>query len=779
MSKIIFSLLILLNSAISLAQTNSIIIPTEPVEQVILHTDRDLYLSGEKIWFNAECYLTNENSGFNLSNILYIELYNHNKVYISKKKFKITNGAAYGSIDIPEIFASGNYFLRAYTQFEKNYHPGHFYTSIITILNPLTPLEEGSSTTLNADINIIPENGILVNGIASKIAYQIPANRSSNIEKMTITDSNKQKAADIIRINDKQGYFTLSTDKNLNYNLNLFYSNGDTIVQALPDSKESGLLLKTNTDFDDYVVVDIIQCQSLLEKNKAQEFTLQIKSSNLHTYVDQKIALEKLKNNLVFPTNELGYGLHYILLMDKEEKIIGISSVYISSEEVKLKVSTSKEVYKPRDLVKLNIEPEIFKYKDEYNVSISVVKKGTSNEKNLLLNYATQNPQLSISYMDSHNLGSILTKQEQNFLMILLNKNLSVNGFYNQLISSETKTLKWFPEIRDVSISGLVLNKISGEVVSDVAVFASVFKEHPQFHISKTNENGEFIFSLNNYVRNQDVCLLAESPPLSNFEIRVNNDFSKDFPQIKDVALNIDTTQKSLYEEMYINHQAGKSFKTEIGTKELGVSHFPFSFSDPQTTIIMDDYIKPPDLETAIKELFPDVKIHKSKGRYSMSIKNYKDMKIYHSPLVMVDNIPITDIKELLTVPINNIVSVEVHKEPIILGDNFIKGVFRVITNTKDFGGISIPKGSVFLEYQTISPSYAFDPQHYSSNDKRSNTIADFRNLLYWEPHIKLKEKNTISFYTSDHCSDYDIIIKGNNKKGKTFYKKYSLKVSK
>ena len=120
MNKIVFTLLMLQISILAISQNEPVKLQKDPLEQVILHTDRDLYLAGEKIWFNASVYITDEAAEHNMSNVLYIELFNNKRVYLSKKKFKILDGIAYGSIDIPEIFVSDNYFLRAYTQFQKN-----------------------------------------------------------------------------------------------------------------------------------------------------------------------------------------------------------------------------------------------------------------------------------------------------------------------------------------------------------------------------------------------------------------------------------------------------------------------------------------------------------------------------------------------------------------------------------------------------------------------------------------------------------------------------------
>ena len=105
-----------------------------------------------------------------------------------------------------------------------------------------------------------------------------------------------------------------------------------------------------------------------------------------------------------------------------------------------------------------------------------------------------------------------------------------------------------------------------------------------------------------------------------------------------------------------------------------------------------------------------------------------------------------------------------------------MNGIIRITTKTKDFAEISFPDESVFLEYQTVTPqSYPIFPNYLNATNK--NRIPDFRSLLYWNSDISITNKNkVIKFFASDHCSDYEIIVKGYNKnnqyvQGKSFIK--------
>ena len=98
-------------------------------------------------------------------------------------------------------------------------------------------------------------------------------------------------------------------------------------------------------------------------------------------------------------------------------------------------------------------------------------------------------------------------------------------------------------------------------------------------------------------------------------------------------------------------------------------------------------------------------------------------------------------------------------------------------TNTDNFGGIKTPKNSVFLEYQTISDHYNFTSAAYTDQQTIQNRKADFRTLLYWNPDIEFKNEQKVEFYTSDHCSKYEVIIRGFTEDGKACFAKSEFEV--
>ena len=104
-------------------------------EKVFLHTDKTVYTTGEILWFKA--YITNatDNNFSSLSSICYVEVFSSDKKPLLQAKIDIDSGRGNGSFVIPSFIRTGNYLIRAYTNWMKNFDPSFYFEQPLTIIN--------------------------------------------------------------------------------------------------------------------------------------------------------------------------------------------------------------------------------------------------------------------------------------------------------------------------------------------------------------------------------------------------------------------------------------------------------------------------------------------------------------------------------------------------------------------------------------------------------------------------------------------------------------------
>jgi len=104
-------------------------------EQIVGFTDRNLYLSGEDVWFSAFLLVNNNLKQNPLSKVLLLELFDRNTKVIARAKFFIAGNQCSGKFQIPPETLSDVYFLRFYTNYQRNLTSDNFAVVPLTIVN--------------------------------------------------------------------------------------------------------------------------------------------------------------------------------------------------------------------------------------------------------------------------------------------------------------------------------------------------------------------------------------------------------------------------------------------------------------------------------------------------------------------------------------------------------------------------------------------------------------------------------------------------------------------
>lgn len=111
---IFISLVFQVSTARSQNATAQVTKHNQAYEYLNVHTDRDLYLAGETIWYKL--YLGNHQNNVNdLSVVAYVEVIDAEGKILLRNKNKCTEGMSQGSISLPDEMPSSTYTLKAYT----------------------------------------------------------------------------------------------------------------------------------------------------------------------------------------------------------------------------------------------------------------------------------------------------------------------------------------------------------------------------------------------------------------------------------------------------------------------------------------------------------------------------------------------------------------------------------------------------------------------------------------------------------------------------------------
>lgn len=737
-------------------------------EEIILHTDRTLYVSGDNVWFNAEYMVNGQKSETKISKVLYVELFNPKLETVVQKKFKIQNYSVKGMLEIPEGAPTGNFILRAYTKYQRNFSHYDYTYKRIMVFNPeASPNNELKKA--EPDIRIFPAEKSFSRQASKGYPYFI--NLPDKFDSLHLFNS---KDSALMRLSvPMNGFGRIKGPQSDStaYSVKAYLSDGDSIIKKLPEPKKKELHISTR--FKDGALHYYI---AGLKKDSL--YQLEFYSQSLLKQYEREIGTDSPEGNL--PDNSLKSGLYFLVVRNSESgRIIHLKSVYkFCQKPLQPDITLEKKSYAPREKVAMNISP--VKNGKVTDLSVSVFRKGTGSHHRVPVpRHILTNPWLLPDFFCEKEDPEKYREQTDAALTVFDHR---LGGNIIRQINQMDINLKHLPEIRDVTVSGVVQNKKTGRPVPKQQVYGSVLFNNPQFHIYETNADGEFMFTLNDLQGVQDIflCPVQRSEEAQDYEILIKQDFDPRLPEFKSTPFPFDETDKHFLEEIRMNYQLNLAFN-QGGIEEKRSEKQPrfyYLFGKERISRILDNYVEVDEMWDVFYEIVPHVKPVRKKGAYELKIMDDNSWVLPGKPLILLDNVPIFDVNKIMDLHPSQVEKIEVIDRTYLLGSHAINGVILITTKTDNFGGVKFPEASVFAEYMTLAEDAEYTEVRYDTKSQRESETPDFRNLLYWQPEIKIADKSgSLRFYTSDRRGRYDIVVRGIDAEGHPVYAEKSVLV--
>ena len=111
------------------------------LERLYINTDRDIYFTGEMVWFKVYKLNSLTNAPYDLSKVVYIELLDSLDNPVNQVKILVNGTSGASAFRLSDTLSSGNYLIRAYTKWMLNYSEDRFFYKTLTIINPFKNID--------------------------------------------------------------------------------------------------------------------------------------------------------------------------------------------------------------------------------------------------------------------------------------------------------------------------------------------------------------------------------------------------------------------------------------------------------------------------------------------------------------------------------------------------------------------------------------------------------------------------------------------------------------
>ncbi len=115
-------------------------------EQVQLTTNKSYYHPNENLWFSGKMLYADATMSDSISKVVYVEWINPKNELISRQKHHVDSLHFRGMFTLPAELSLGNYRLRAYTKWIRNFGDSCFYEQIIPVISPKQYIADNATT---------------------------------------------------------------------------------------------------------------------------------------------------------------------------------------------------------------------------------------------------------------------------------------------------------------------------------------------------------------------------------------------------------------------------------------------------------------------------------------------------------------------------------------------------------------------------------------------------------------------------------------------------------
>jgi hypothetical protein len=173
-------------------------ISSRPIEKVYLNFDKPYYAVGDTIWFKAYVTMLNHQPSV-LSKIVYVEMIGNTDSLVQSMRIQVNNGVATGNIPLPQyLIKKGNYRIRAYTNWMRNFDGDYFFNKNIVVGNAInnevvtntsfSGSETKELTKINARIVYKDETGAPYAN--KKVTWKVETDSDKPLKGKGTTDNN-------------------------------------------------------------------------------------------------------------------------------------------------------------------------------------------------------------------------------------------------------------------------------------------------------------------------------------------------------------------------------------------------------------------------------------------------------------------------------------------------------------------------------------------------------------------------------------------------------------
>jgi hypothetical protein len=725
-------------------------------EKLFVHTDKDFYMAGEIIWFKV--YATNAqfNQPFDFSKISYVEILTRENKPVLQAKVALNNGTGNGSFQLPYSVNTGNYILRAYTNWMKNGAADFYFDKEIRIVNALKK-SDWLPTEKNYDVQFFPEGGNLVNGVQSKVAFKVVGSRKGVSCRGAVLNRRNDTIVRFSSLRFGMGHFDLTPDAGEEYHAVVF-ADGTMLTKPLPPVNVTGIIMRLTE-------IDKDRLSLSIQGNKAGS----VVSLLVHTRQSLKLALSRElfngRTEIEIDKKQLGDGISHFTVFNGNNQAVCERLYFKRPEMLNITATPDARSYVARKKVTVDlstIDSKQAPVAGDLSMSVYLIDQLQYPESPDILSYLWLQSDLKGFIEEPAYYFSEEGKEAETAADNLMLTQGWRRFRWDDVLQNGVTTAEFLPETEGHIINGKVVDKRNGQPAENITAYLSVPAEKSLFTGSLSGKNGTIRFNMKDFYGGNEIVVQPNAAD-SLYRVDISNPFSEKYNTRQLPGLDLSQAKPALLQHS-IHSQVTNAY---FGEKQKflfpqAIDTTPF-YGIPDHRYYLDDYTRFITMEEVMREYVGDVRVRKNNEHFSFRVRNQAFDNIFETaPLVLFDGVPVFDADKIIAFDPLKIKRIDVVAQKFFQHNMVHDGIINYSTYQGDLAGYQLDANALIVEYEGLQLQREFYSPVYETPTSNSR-VPDFRNVLYWSPEIHTDKngKKQVTFYTADIPGTYGVVIQG------------------
>lgn len=291
-------------------------------ENIHLHLNKTIFSQEEHIWFSAYVFDQNSQTPSLQTTNLYVCLYDKEGNEVKRNLLYIEGGVGHGDFKIDSSFTSGIYYIRAYTNWMKNFKHKDSFIQKIEVF-PQTPEIALPDITDQFDVQLLPESGYILENTKSIVGFKVMDVKGAGQKIVSASLINSDGLSILENIHNNHlgfGKFAYFQKGQRQYKLRISLENGKILESVLPRPQSEGILITSNNLDPKRLLLSVSTNERTLNSNKGELFFVAF-HQNMNLVVKEFVLNEK---DLVFSFDKakLPFGVNILTLFDDKFNVI-------------------------------------------------------------------------------------------------------------------------------------------------------------------------------------------------------------------------------------------------------------------------------------------------------------------------------------------------------------------------------------------------------------------------------------------------------------------------